>query len=208
VKALLITLFIFIAINSQNSFAQDGDFSSSSSGSSSFLFLAGIKAMSGSNGSSDNVAIVERDMLVLGLDVVAAYNFGVLQVGFGASYENWNQTTEVAEVSNSNTTGTMKNISLMVGWSFNPFAVLFKYHLSSTFELDTPYAAGESLTYFGPSSSFALQLQYRLNSLLYIGMEYTSISLTKYETNVGEFELTDDQAINFSAVGLIIGFHF
>jgi len=165
-------LFVILFSFSTLSFAQRGRGSSGGP-----KFSVGVMALVGQgkmgNGLTGNGNAPDRDMLFTPVGLFLGYNFKKFRLGLNYEYMIGGQTTEPAEVGDTNLsgTGTAPGIRLEYYDGKNAFGAV--YRLSSEYKLDKQTFAGTAATYKG-SGGFSIQYMRQIKNKLGIVVDYTT----------------------------------
>ncbi len=182
---------------------------SESSGGSGYSLTLGLKALPGSNASTDGTSVKSRSMLTYGGEVILGYRLASFVVGAAAEYNLWMQSTDPTEVAGTNTQGNQLNLAPVIGVRFGKFLFMLKPFLASTLNLSKTDASGNSVAFTSPKfPSGAVQLDYFLGQHSALGVEYTNTKYSKAKVAGVEATLADSAMVSYNAVGLVYGYTF
>ncbi len=169
----------------------------------------GAKALLGQAASEDNQTIEDRKMTAYGGEAVIGLTFSKLLLGAAVDYTVWEHLTDPDTLDNTNMEGKQFNLAPVAGVAMGSFLLLVKPYVHSTFLLDNKDSNGDRISFNTPNfPSFGVQLIYRLEKNLSVGIEYTQIQYNNLVRNGEESSLTDDTKTTLSGMGLVYGIRF
>jgi hypothetical protein len=182
-----------------------------SRGSKGFGFYGSVSAKGGlgSSGADDTNVVDSRDHYRYGAEATLGLRYGAFLIGASGEYNLWKQKTKPSKVDDTNMSGRQINIAPIAGLSLGPFLLLGKTHLKSTMTLDKKSAGGDEVVYTSPSMpGYSAQLNYKIGSMSFIGVEYSSITYKKVEVDGESDKLDSKNQVTYSGWGLVYGFMF
>ncbi len=174
-----------------------------------FFGSVAIKGSLGTASSKDEEFIASRDFYVYGAEATLGLRWGMIMIGASGEYNLWKQKTKPSEVDDTNLSGKQLNLSPVLGFGLGPFLLQAKTPMYSTMTLDKKDASDNEVVYTVPSfPAYTVQLNYKLGSSTYVGLEYTSMTYEKAKIGGEEEKLDKDYQPTFSSYGLVYGLVF
>jgi hypothetical protein len=163
-------LFILMSlITTTEAFAQSG---------SGGRFSAGAMLMAGQGKMGNGLADApDRDMTFIPVGLFAGVNFKKFRLGLNYEYAMASQSTEPAEVANTNVSGTGSSIGARFEYYSGVTAFGLVYHASADYTLEKQTFAGSSVTYKG--TGFSIQYMRQIKKKFGVVVDYSTGEFTE-----------------------------
>jgi hypothetical protein len=156
-----------------------------------------------------NDFIEKRSLNGIGADAIAGFNLGPLILGGGASYTKFYQSTDKADVSETDTSGDLITYQGVAGLALGKFCLLGRYYFKADYKLSQKTSAGETATYAKPDGSYGVSLMYRPGGRSFWSLDYQNINFTEAKIGSTKTDVSSsDEQINLNSFGITYGFMF
>ncbi|AUN99521.1 hypothetical protein DOM21_03235 [Bacteriovorax stolpii] len=172
-----------------------------------FFTSGALKAGLGTQKTEDGTTIQSRKLAAYSLDANLALSYFGFIAGVNGEYGLWRQMTKPSEVGNSNTQGSYRALSPVIGYQLSSLRVLLKLPISfsDNYKFDKKNSSSQTINYTD-SSTFSLQLHWDSTPVTFWGVEYQKTTFEKSKINNTESALSSKFTMN--AVSLMYGLHF